>query len=219
MMKIPITRFRLLLMALVCLFPLAPGPALAQSDELTFEFTANTGDSYPVLVLSARIDGVDLEPGDEIGVFTSDGLCVGAARWKGEKTVLAAWKDDSQTTKVDGFTYGQPMSFQIWDESEGKKLEVEFTAFEQGNGYFGDGASAVVNLQVGVGSVINPGDVDGDGTISAGDAILVLRFAADLMQPTAQQSGIADVDGDGAISAGDAILVLRKAAGLIESFR
>ena len=223
MMKTPTIHYRLLLMALICVFPLSPDPIHAQLDGSVFQFTANTGDSYPVLVLSAQINGVDLEPGDEIGVFTPNGLCAGAVHWKGESTGLAVWKDDSQTTEVDGFLDGQPMKFRIWDRSEGEMLEVEEPEepeFEQGNGNFGDGASAVVHLKVGDDpSIPNLGDVDDDGTINSGDAIITLRIAADLMQPTAQQHSAADVDGDGQVTSGDAILILRKAADLISSFR
>ncbi|MEW6751506.1 MAG: dockerin type I domain-containing protein [Candidatus Latescibacterota bacterium] len=59
-----------------------------------------------------------------------------------------------------------------------------------------------------------PGDVDGDGEVTSGDAVLVLRFVAGLQVPTAEQRVPADIDGDGTVSAGDAVLVLRRAAGL-----
>jgi hypothetical protein len=62
------------------------------------------------------------------------------------------------------------------------------------------------------------GDLDRDGEITSGDAILALRMAADLIQPADDQRLAADVDEDGEITSGDAILILRKAAGLIESF-
>ena len=219
MIKILTTRHHFLLMALIWIFSVSPDPIHAQSDGSVFQFTANTGDSHPVLVLSAQINGIDLETGDEIGVFTPNGLCAGAVHWKGESTGLAVWKDDSQTTEVDGFLDGQTMEFRIWDQSEGETLGVEAPIFEQGNGDFGDGASTVVHLKVGEGPVQNPGDVDDDGTINSGDAIIALRIAAGLIQPTAQQQNAADVDNDGQVTSGDAILILRQAAGLISSFR
>ena len=60
------------------------------------------------------------------------------------------------------------------------------------------------------------GDIDGDGEITSGDAILVLRMAAGLLTPADAQLVTADVDDDGSITAGDAILILRMAAGLID---
>ena len=58
------------------------------------------------------------------------------------------------------------------------------------------------------------GDVDGDQTVTAGDARLALRHTVSLeMIPTEYQKN-ADMDGDGAITAEDARLILRKAVNL-----
>ena len=75
----------------------------------------------------------------------------------------------------------------------------------------------VILLGVGIAGG-TPGDIDGDGEITAGDAILALRFAAEIQIPTDTQKSAADVDRDGETTAGDAILILRRAVGLIEAF-
>ena len=62
------------------------------------------------------------------------------------------------------------------------------------------------------------GDVDGDGEFSSGDAILTLRFAAELQAPDVNQRTAADVNRDGVIDSADAILILRRAAELISDF-
>ena len=62
------------------------------------------------------------------------------------------------------------------------------------------------------------GDLTGDGLINAGDAVLVLRYVADLTTLTSQQVQAGDVTGDGTINAGDAVMILRFAAGLIDEF-
>lgn len=62
--------------------------------------------------------------------------------------------------------------------------------------------------------VIGPGDVDGDGKITAADARQILRRAARLITFTTEQDALADVDKDGKITAADARLVLRVSAGL-----
>ena len=59
-----------------------------------------------------------------------------------------------------------------------------------------------------------PGDVDGDGVVTAEDARLVLRASVGLESFTERQKKAADVDGDGVVSAEDARRVLRMAAGL-----
>lgn len=58
------------------------------------------------------------------------------------------------------------------------------------------------------------GDVNFDGQVTAADARLVLRNAANLTLLTAAQLAAADMNGDGKITASDARTVLRKAAGL-----
>lgn len=62
--------------------------------------------------------------------------------------------------------------------------------------------------------VIGMGDVDGDGKVSASDARLILRAAAQLVTLTMEQEALADVDNDGAVTALDARIVLRVAAEL-----
>ena len=62
------------------------------------------------------------------------------------------------------------------------------------------------------------GDLTGDGLINAGDAVLVLRYVAELTTLTSQQVQSGDVTGDGTINAGDAVMILRFAAGLIDEF-
>ena len=60
------------------------------------------------------------------------------------------------------------------------------------------------------------GDADGDGSISAADARLVLRAAVGLDSPV--NRAIMDVDGDSEITASDARLVLRYSVGLENAF-
>ncbi len=62
--------------------------------------------------------------------------------------------------------------------------------------------------------VIGMGDVDGDGRVTASDARLILRAAAQLVTLTMEQEALADVDNDGAVTALDARIVLRVAAEL-----
>ena len=62
------------------------------------------------------------------------------------------------------------------------------------------------------------GDLNNDGGIDAGDALLVLRAAVGLIKLSDAQAAVADVNGDGEIDAGDAVLILRYDAGLIDAF-
>lgn len=60
-----------------------------------------------------------------------------------------------------------------------------------------------------------PGDVNGDGAVTAEDAILALRCAMHLIELTDEQLSVGDVDGNGTLNITDAIIILRTAMGLI----
>lgn len=60
------------------------------------------------------------------------------------------------------------------------------------------------------------GDVNGDGYIDAGDAMLCMRYSVGLEELTDAQKAAADVNRDSFIDAGDAILILRYDAKLID---
>ena len=57
------------------------------------------------------------------------------------------------------------------------------------------------------------GDIDGDGSIRANAALIVLRLALGL---TSGFGSEADVDGDGSVTANDALIILRAALGLTQ---
>jgi predicted GH43/DUF377 family glycosyl hydrolase len=58
------------------------------------------------------------------------------------------------------------------------------------------------------------GDVNRDGRINSADAIMVLRIAAGLLQPTPTQIADADMDGNGRVESIDASCMLHRAVGL-----
>ncbi len=62
------------------------------------------------------------------------------------------------------------------------------------------------------------GDVSGDGEVNYLDAILVLRYEAELDDFSAAQIEAGDVNGDGEVNYLDAINILRYEAELISSF-
>ncbi len=62
------------------------------------------------------------------------------------------------------------------------------------------------------------GDINNDGDVDAGDALLILRASVNLLALSDAQKSVADVNGDGEIDAGDAVLILRYDAGLIDEF-
>ena len=61
------------------------------------------------------------------------------------------------------------------------------------------------------------GDVDGDGQISALDALLLLQHINDLVNLNAEQFERADLNGDGRLTASEALRILQYVSGAIGS--
>lgn len=99
-----------------------------------FQFTANTGNNATIilpLTLEPSVDGERLEPGDEIGIFTGDGLCVGAVVWKNEAQSITVWGNNDQTAEKDGMEVGDSIYYRVWRQStdiEYKNIQVEYDA-------------------------------------------------------------------------------------------
>ncbi len=62
------------------------------------------------------------------------------------------------------------------------------------------------------------GDINLDGDIDYLDAMMALRYDADLVDLSDTQMSLGDVNSDGAVDSLDAILILRYDAGLIDEF-
>ena len=60
------------------------------------------------------------------------------------------------------------------------------------------------------------GDLDGDGQITANDALTILRASVGMEELTSDQRVIADVDNDSDITANDALAVLRSSVGMVD---
>ncbi|MBR4867580.1 MAG: metallophosphoesterase [Clostridia bacterium] len=67
-------------------------------------------------------------------------------------------------------------------------------------------------------AAIKYGDVDGDGRVSAADALEVLKAVVGNVTLTEEQTVFADVDSDERISAVDALEILKKVVGKIDKF-
>jgi hypothetical protein len=124
--------------------------AAGQTPTQHFRFTSNTGENYAILVSSATLNGVSLAAGDEIGVFTPAGLCVGAVVVTQTNNLgLTAWQDDPQRPDTTGFFPGESMSFRFWHAATQTDLSAAAN-YRLGNGTFDFGAYANVELSVAV---------------------------------------------------------------------
>lgn len=79
----------------------------------------NTGESA-ILVIEASIEPTffdqPLQPGDEVAVFTPEGICAGAVIWIDGSTnvALTMWGDDPITPETDGYLEGEDLALRVW---------------------------------------------------------------------------------------------------------
>jgi hypothetical protein len=123
-----------------------------------FQFKGQTGENASIVIpLEANPrypDDTPLESGDEIGVFTSTGLCCGATVWEESNTAITVWGDDVQTDEVDGFKAGDTMYFRIWQKS--KDIEHPASAVYKNDNpivYATNGFSVLVDLSTTVSDI------------------------------------------------------------------
>ena len=123
-----------------------------------------------------------------------------------------------------GETYRVDVSFQ---PSAGNTISSAATVIINGTieaqlwGKIGDGYGTCVfcfyyTVPPAAGPSVMKGDLDKDGEISVGDALIALRIAAKLIGMTPEDLLIGDVDGDNELTVGDSLKILRVAAKLAE---
>jgi len=149
-------------------------------------------------------------------VCSSEGVAVSDAIWSKVNS------EDSTTQLIgdDKYEAGCKYVFKIFafPASKDYKLDDDLTVTINGK-------QATVGVFLGIGLVNiefevpsdghrQVGDVNGDGKITADDAIIVARFAAGYLgYSTKYDKNIADMNRDGNVTADDAIIIARYAAG------
>ncbi|HQE95991.1 MAG TPA: DUF5689 domain-containing protein, partial [Candidatus Marinimicrobia bacterium] len=111
-------------------------------------YTGNPYLAMNIYVTDAKIDGVTLGVGDEIGIFDGD-ICVGADVVTGTIAPylpLVAATDDPTTTEKDGFTPGHTISYRLWDKDQSLEINSVQPTYTQGEGFFSSQGTAVVSL-------------------------------------------------------------------------
>lgn len=102
-----------------------------------FQWTQNTGEYATMGMLvdnEILINGEAIALGDEIGVFTPDGLCVGAIVWCGEKNrAITVWGDNPLTEEIDGMRQNEKIHYRIWQKETDTVVEVKQVNYAQGD--------------------------------------------------------------------------------------
>jgi len=117
-----------------------------------FNIAGATTDSMDIYGLAA-IDGVAVQPGDEIAALCPGGVVCGqyTVGKAGEYGFMHVYRDDPGTTQVEGALPGNPLIFRIWDAGAGVELDATATVITGGAPptWTSNGDSARINLNAG----------------------------------------------------------------------
>jgi hypothetical protein len=85
---------------------------------------ANTGNAHLISIYSSAVEGMNF--GDIIGVFTSDGLCVGLTQYIGESgnLPLVVYGNDFTTEQINGLVEGEAITLKVYDPLTQEASEV-----------------------------------------------------------------------------------------------
>jgi hypothetical protein len=136
---------------LCSIFVLAVLTAFSQGafSQTYFSFTSNTGNNASISLpasINPSIDGQSLSIGDEIGVFTPGGLCVGAIVWTGENNVITVWGNNEINDVIDGIQSGEEIGFRVWRKSTNTVLNYVEKEYSKGNGLYAVNGLYVLSL-------------------------------------------------------------------------
>jgi formate dehydrogenase assembly factor FdhD len=85
------------------------------------------------LIITAPVAGAIMEAGDELGVFTADGMLCGAAVFEHQHFAITIWGDDPATPAVrEGLLAGESYQLRIWKKQQNTVLDIT-PVFERGD--------------------------------------------------------------------------------------
>ena len=109
-----------------------------------FKCLEKTGSTHIILIEETSFDkSFEYGSGDEIGVFTPDGLCVGSSLFHEGQIGITTWADDELTEEIDGFREGEAISFKYWDLDQRTEFPIGFELLGESATFTNDGISAV----------------------------------------------------------------------------
>lgn len=107
-----------------------------------------TGENMSLGIPFSAWDKLPL-PGDEVGVFTSNGKLVGSGVFEGKNMGLTLWGDDLTTSSADGLLEGAVFKLKLWKKSEGFEDDINVTQWQQGDSvYFHDRVAVISALEI-----------------------------------------------------------------------
>lgn len=112
-----------------------------------------TASSHIIAIPSTVMLESKIFPGDFIGVFTPEGLCAGYVEISAmdKNLSIAAYANDELTGIKDGFEYGDPFQFKLYENATGSEilLDVDYeTTLPNSGFYVSHGISAIHLLKL-----------------------------------------------------------------------
>ncbi|MFP4469123.1 MAG: lamin tail domain-containing protein [Bacteroidales bacterium] len=125
-----------------------PVPAI---NNTTWNDAVSTGNQHIVSIAETALQ--QLEAGDVIGAFNTDGICVGMATYGGDETALplAVYGDDATTGEIDGMKAMEKISYRIFSQGEETEVMAVYNMnLPQHDGLFVEnGLSMITDLKAG----------------------------------------------------------------------
>jgi hypothetical protein len=114
-------------------------PLKVTKNNLTINNQAqNTGSNMTIGIPDNAWNTIPKE-GDEVAAYNSNGHLVGVAVYSSPITVLTVWGDDATTSKVDGLTTNEELTFKLWNKRYNDSKEMVVTNWTEGtNAYQND---------------------------------------------------------------------------------
>jgi len=95
------------------------------------------------MTLGIMHSGLNLSNGDEIGIYNTWGLLVGASVANGNFSAIATWGDDELTSDVDGLLNGEEFEIRVWNHKTDKEYSIVVTEWIENNGYYSNNKIAI----------------------------------------------------------------------------
>lgn len=102
----------------------------------------NTGVNATIVFLASGLTGV-LVPGDEVGIFSTDGILYGSAKFTGAHLPIAVWGDEPNLAGVQGLAENGRFEVRAWRKSDGQTLPLE-PVFSSGGPFYQEDALIIV---------------------------------------------------------------------------
>jgi len=113
--------------------------------------------AYIIVPYDITLSSLDeqLHSGDEIGVFTHNGICAGAAVWNGVNDIMiTVWGDRPDDNTIDGFLNGEPYNIRFWNSRKNRE-HLATVSYRDGNGVFQSRAvSQISSLSIDIALVV-----------------------------------------------------------------